>query len=594
MNNNTLDPQLLKIINKIKENERNSVLESRENQNEELVSVTAKVRDAELFFTLPGVYEGENITLAPDKKGHIVTAKVSITEIENINKSPVVLSLKGARQLKPLLIDTKREINAPTPPFVNGELGGAGVVIGIIDHGCDFVHTNFRNRHGETRLLYLWNQPKEKVYSKEDINNVIFSDNPYEELGYSIDAASHGTHVMDIAAGDGGISDVTISSGVAGLAPRADIIFVEAAYWDYEERKSNFGDSRDLLRAIKFIFDQAGDQPCIVNISLGTNGGPHDGTTHVEQGIDGLVIERPNRAVVIAAGNAYEDNIHATGLVSEGEYVELYWKNESDDPTENELELWYDGADELRLEIFSPEGERIGGLELGGEPINKTNIFATHILDNSNNNNQIDITIVPSQNSEIWKILLHGIKVNNGKFHAWIERDNFMPDAINYGQSSFATSNDNTHTLGSICCGQYSIVVGSYDAKSIGTPISEFSSAGPTRDGKYKPEISAPGHNVAAAASLSDNSVIMSGTSMAAPAVTGVIALMLAEAKAHNLSLSIEQIRNILKETARHTLENQTGWDNRYGYGRIDAKAAIERVKSIVEENRTRNLPHFR
>ena len=56
---------------------------------------------------------------------------------------------------------------------------------------------------------------------------------------------------------------------------------------------SSFGDSVRLLEALRYIFDKAGTRPCVINISLGTNGGPHDGTTLVEQGIDSLLPGRP-------------------------------------------------------------------------------------------------------------------------------------------------------------------------------------------------------------------------------------------------------------------------------------------------------------
>src|SRR5262249_6047595 len=128
---------------------------------------------------------------------------------------------------------------------------------------------------------------------------------------------------------------------------------------------------------------------------------------------------------------------------------------------------------------------------------------------------------------------------------AWIERDD-------QGQSNFAPPNDNSSTLGSISCGENTIVVGSYDAHKTAKPISFFSSAGPTRDGRQKPEVSAPGHNVLAAKSRSVSGVTRkSGTSMATPAVTGTLALVLAAAKAKGKSLSITDIRKIMTDAAR-------------------------------------------
>ncbi len=69
----------------------------------------------------------------------------------------------------------------------------------------------------------------------------------------------------------------------------------------------------------------------------------------------------------------------------------------------------------------------------------------------------------------------------------------------------------------------------------------------------------------------------MSGTSMAAPTVTGVVALILSEARAQGISLDIDQIRTILERTARHNPPRRQGWDPRYGHGRVDAQALVAR-----------------
>jgi subtilisin family serine protease len=117
------------------------------------------------------------------------------------------------------------------------------------------------------------------------------------------------------------------------------------------------------------------------------------------------------------------------------------------------------------------------------------------------------------------------------------------------------------------------------DAHKPSLPISYFSSAGPTRDGREKPEVSAPGHAVLAAKSRSRTGVTrMSGTSMAAPAVTGTIALLLAEARARHQSVSIDQIRQALIASARHNPPQGSGWDPRYGHGRVSAQGAVASV----------------
>ena len=87
-----------------------------------------------------------------------------------------------------------------------------------------------------------------------------------------------------------------------------------------------------------------------------------------------------------------------------------------------------------------------------------------------------------------------------------------------------------------------------------------------------------PGHAVRAAQSGTvTGSRLMSGTSMAAPAVAGLIALMLAEARSRDLDLSIEKIREILTSTARRNPPSGFDWHDRHGFGRVSAMSAIQK-----------------
>lgn len=171
----------------------------------------------------------------------------------------------------------------------------------------------------------------------------------------AFEKGSHGTHVMDIAAGNG------LGTKVPGMAPHADIVFVEVSAsdipWDGPDAVGkSFGDSVQLLEAVRYIFDVAGNRPCVINASLGTNGGPHDGTSLVEQGIDRLLTQATNRAMVIAASNSYSDGIHASGSVQAGRSFDLMWDVPTNDATNNELEIWYAGNDRIGVEIIAPDG----------------------------------------------------------------------------------------------------------------------------------------------------------------------------------------------------------------------------------------------
>ncbi len=561
------------------------------------VAVIAKVNNLKEWLSMSEVYRGADLGSTPIGE-RIVTARVPVSRLTQIKQSPCVVSLKAVQPLKPTLNISLEEIAARKdllPQNATGEQG-RGVVIGIIDSGCDFAHKNFRHPDGSTRLLAFWNQDGNsshnspygygQEYKQDDINQALWASDPYAALGYKPEDRAHGTHVMDIAVGNGQ------GSGIPGVAPTADIVFVHPSEREVDSIVGNgersvhecYGDTVVLLEAMAYIFNIAGDRPCVINISLGLNGGPHDGTTLVEQGIDALVTAKPNRAIVIAAGNFYDAGIHASGIVPQDGYFDLQWKIPKNNPRQKEIEVWYAGQDQFQLEILDPDGISLGHISLGemGKKVvyseeNTVMFFAHRKSDPNNGDNVICVFMEPHLPEGIWKLRLHGVQVTNGKFHAWIEREDGS-------QTCFVPPHDKTHTLNTIGCGYQSIVVGSYDATKSNKPLSYFSSSGPTRDGRQKPDFIAPGHYVWAANSRTFTQTIRkSGTSMAAPTVTGVIALMLAEAHDRNLKLTIDQIRNILAASTKKNFP-QPSEVERYGCGAIDASIAVSAVQSILIE----------
>jgi len=562
--------------------------------NSEEIAVIARVTSPQEWEAISEVRVGAVLGQTTD--GYVVTGRLLASRIESVRRQPAVKSLKAGQTVRPSLVASIAETRARKDllPAGNKTKGGAGVVVGIVDFGGDFAHRNFRKANGKTRLIGIWDQSGAtpaggpvaygRWHAPSAINAALKQADPYAALGYQPAPGSHGTHVMDIAAGNGR------GTGTPGMAPDAELLFVQLGGTDIPWEGAgavgkSFGDSVQLLEAVRFIFDQAGDRPCVVNLSLGTNGGPHDGSTLVEQGLDAMLREKPNRAVIIAASNAQDDGIHASGSVPNGGTFDLAWEVAATDVTGNEVEVWYPGADRFAVELVAPDGAVLLRAEPGesrtlvrpnhaGQPVA---FVASRLNDPNNHDNTVGLFLSPTLPAGRWTLRLHGRAVIDGRFHAWIERDD--SDQAHLNQSSFVAGRDDTHTIGSISCGQETIVVGSYDAHKATLPLSWFSSAGPTRDGRQKPEVSAPGHGVLAANARSGGgAVLMSGTSMASPAVAGITALVLAQAKGRNRKLAVGQIRNLLTQTARRAPPAGTGWDSRYGHGRIDARAAVAGV----------------
>ena len=144
--------------------------------------------------------------------------------------------------------------------------------------------------------------------------------------------------------------------------------------------------------------------------------------------------------------------------------------------------------------------------------------------------------------------------------------------------------------------------------------IASYSSRGPRRDNgdgnpvnELIPELSAPGTNIIQAegcvssggcnnflgGDASDNTYTGrgSGTSYATPAVTGVVALVI-EA---NGQLSPLQIKEVLKQTSERMGEPSAPevdpyWNREFGYGMVDAHAAVALAQHIAETGQTDSL----
>jgi len=573
------------------------------------VAVIAKVTDLARF--KQHVNSVTTVIKSPsDDQLMLVTARMRADEnkIENLRKQGFVKSLKASARVRPFLEQTRRETFtcADALPLDPEAQDGSGVIIGIVDFGLDFAHRNFRDSYGRTRILALWDQkastaaqhsPKPygygRLFTEDEINEALKEADPYKALGYEVsknslpDAGGHGTSVTDVAAGNG------LGSSCPGVAPQAEIVFVDVAtagtpMQGPQAVANTFGDSVQLLEAIHFIFEyaKAKGRPCVINISLGTNGGPHDGSSPLEKAIDWLVTEEPNRAVVIAAGNSFGKALHATGQVPKGGCVDLKWRISRFDATSNEFEVWYASNDRFTLELLDPDGKRVAMVRPGciWEKTDGSRGLMTvvnRLHDPINDDNTINVFFERGVRDGVWTLRLRGDTVHDGCFHAWIERDEM-------GQSRFAKPKDksyvisNDYTLSSIACGHETIVVGSYNAYEADLPLSEFSSAGPTRDKRERqqPTLCAPGEDVMVA---QPKTRILrhrqSGTSVAAAVVTGTVALMLAEAQAQSITLTADQIREILIRTAHRNPASDNHWEPGFGYGRVCAKAAVADVR---------------
>lgn len=127
------------------------------------------------------------------------------------------------------------------------------------------------------------------------------------------------------------------------------------------------------------------------------------------------------------------------------------------------------------------------------------------------------------------------------------------------------------HTVGRPGAAKNVLTVGAVNGA---TAASEFGGYGPGRDGRLKPELTALGVDVRSL-DLGGGAYLASGTSMSAPAVTGLVALLTEQYKREHSGASPEPalLKALLLNTAKDL--GNPGPDYTHGYGLPDAKAAL-------------------
>jgi subtilisin family serine protease len=537
--------------------------------------------------------------------GPIATARVLRGDIANVHASIGVRSVKAPRLYVPdwIASPVETEVGEIRPSDERRPDGlketGRGVVVAVVDWGLDFAHPDFRNLDGNSRVLALWDQRARDdgqsnnrygygwIHDHRAINSALRSSNPYLQLAYHpADAGkgpTHGTHTTAIAAGNGR------GGGPSGMAPECDIIFVHLATAT-GERGDNLGDSAALFEAIDFIAKAAGDRPWVLSLSMGRHAGPHDQSPLIVQGIDAALSAAPGRACVQSTGNYFSRPIHTQGVLRPGEARDIRFQTGEEDGFAHEIDLWYAGSDRIVAEVIAPEGQPVGKAVTGGRSDlivkgEKVGRLYNRFRDPNNFDNEALVFLDATAPRGSWTLRLRGVDVVDGRYHCWVERD----PACSTCQPRFDPADvEPLSTTGTICNGRLSIAVGAYDAHSPSHALAAFSSAGPTRDGRTKPDLIAPGVDVLSARSASRPPlpeelpiVRMSGTSMAAPYVAGIVALML---QAASRRLPVRQTRELLLAAAEPVTSGESQF--RWGSGYANVAEAVAAARDLNSDTR--------
>jgi subtilisin family serine protease len=603
--------------------------------------------------------DAERIPGEKDRQGTIAMAELSLEEARALAQKPSVAMVTPAEALKFSQPAQGRPAKLK-PPSRKVELPKGStpepVLVGIIDvQGFDFTHADFlvkRGKKTETRFARIWDQggsmrppPAYKdskgkarfAYGAEitsqHMNNAIANTNKAGIPARDIEPqsqmvpGSHGTHVASTAAGANGVCPQAVIAGVLISLPQEDL-----------DRRKSFYDSSRLVDAVEYLMMVAqelgetlnkGERkgkplPISINISLGTNGDAHDGSSPICRWIENA-LTTAGRCVSVAAGNAGQSEpsepgdmgyvlgrIHTAGKIpSKGLTTHLEWTvvgNGRADISENELEIWYSAQDRFRVSILPPNSSQwigpvdprqyIQNKQLADgtfvsiynevyHPVNGANQIAIYLSPNLTPGNIIGIA------SGTWTVQIEGTDVRDGSFHGWIERDDpfdvgRVGDKEAWRFPSFFTEKTNVPVcqVSSLACSPRILSVANLDSKKGRIHVS--SSQGPTRDGRWKPDVAALGTDVVAAFGFGDADspqwIPMTGTSMASPYVAGVAALMLSVAP----RLNAAQINGIMQRTARPLPGKTYQWATDAGFGIIDP---VECLREAVNANQRSAVP---
>lgn len=607
-------------------------LEKRPRRPPPLHRVTGAVR-ANVFVYLrdPDVATPE-VDRPKCRKGEILQVQAPLDELPAIAAQPGVTYVEVAETLKMPVVTTADP--DPTAPAAGERRFGSAsqhkfgeeVLLGIIDvQGFDFGHSDFLDADGKSRFVRIWDQGGDARPSPHERDP--FFDRQFEygaefqkaDLDRALTAAptlglpatdiepqsqrtegSHATHVASIAAGNRGVCRRATIAGVLISLPQED-----------QDRRLSFYDSSRLADAVDYLLrlGQKLKLPVSINVSLGTNGHAHDGSAAVTRWID-AALAAPGRAVTVAAGNSGQEKgeteddlgwimgrIHASGaFTAAGLEQDLEWVvvgNGILDLSENEMEIWCSAQDRFAVSIKPPAMDWIGPVEprefIQNRMLPDGTMISVYneVFHPANGLNYLSVYLSPflqppdviGVRAGTWIVRLHSREVRDGRYHAWIERDD--PQRLGrvgereaWSFPSFLTERtlvDDT-TVSSLGCGARVVTVANLDA--VRNQISISSSQGPTRDGRQKPDIAAPGTAIVAAKGFAADPgawVALSGTSMASPLVAGVVGLMLAIEP----RLTAAQIESIIRRTAKPLPGSSFTWSNAAGFGVIDPEACL-------------------
>ena len=464
-------------------------------------------------------------------------------------------------------------------------LRGKGTLIGIVDSGIDYENAEFRNEDGTTRIVSLWDQSVNgrppagylagTEYTREQIDAALATEDKEvrRQMVKTSDVSGHGTAVAGIAAGNGRGSE---GRRFRGAAPEAELIIVKMG----APREGGFPRTTELMRGVDYIVRKAVElrRPVAINISFGNTYGSHDGTSLVERFLNDIADMWKN-VICIGSGNEGASAGHVSGKVRRqiSETVELAVQQR--EPALS-IQIWKSYVDEMGVSVISPSGRQAGPFYefLGAQRyiLGDTELLIYYGEPKPYSVKQeIYLSLLPGKQyieSGVWKIVLPPGRIVDGEYQMWLPTQS----SLNMGTAFLQPNSMSTLTIPSTA--SLAVTVAAYDARTFS--YADFSGRGPA--GMYegenvlKPDIAAPGVRVTAPVP-GGGYQSFSGTSFAAPFVTGSAALLMewGIVRGNDPYLYGEKVKAYLRKGAKQ-LAGYERWPNALlGYGALCVRDSL-------------------
>jgi hypothetical protein len=493
---------------------------------------------------------------------------------------------------------------------------GKDIIIGFMDTGIEIAHPDFMDENGNTRILRIWDQSVNTGSAISAYGYGITWDSTQINAGLctSVDYSGHGSTVAGAAAGNGRATGYN-----QGVAPESDIIMVLTDF-----NLPNW--TQTVADACEYVFKVADSlgKRAVMNLSVGTYLGSHDGKDAAGIRIDNLLDAQDGRIVVAACGNSGSiGKYHCQGNITADTSFVWFQNNPSSafGPNKIFFDLYSDmsqatyqfafnavnpnsnfetratttyrlATGSLGVPVYdtlrNASGDRIATIEIYTGP-EGSNFHMQVLFSNIDSTNyHYGFTTVGSGKYDLWS----GAGLGYNNMVETLPSPAVLPSIIHYNMPDAAQT-----IVSSWNCSPKVVSVGNtrnrmgymaYDGSNfVGDAfppvghLSPGSSKGPNRMNLIKPDIAASGDLTLSSAPLwfladpNAYSKIDSGgwhmrnggTSMASPVVAGVAALFLERCEKGNYSGFIDALQNHSSSNAyTGTLPN-----NSYGYGWLNA-----------------------